>query len=92
MLFTGDRVTGFWVGSSGVGCGRGRAMVGGAVMSGNPKISSTFLKFPFLFSFFVTVKSEHSDEWQPRVKILLTVSMNESSLMPSSTNCSSDCT
>lgn len=83
---TGERVTGFDVVGLGVANGLGRLKVGAAVLSGNPNISNTFLKFSFRFSFIVTFNvQEQLGLWQPMVNILLTVSMNESSTIPLST-------
>ena len=74
------------MGGFGVASGRGLLKVGATVNSGNPNISNTFLKFSCRFSFIVTfILDEQFGSWQPRVNMLLTVSINESSSMPPST-------
>ena len=80
--FTGDIVDGICVIGSSVGIN-----VGGDVIAGNPKMPRTNRKFSFRSSLSVTSIDEQSREWQPRVKMLMTLSKNVSSVIPPSTNC-----
>jgi hypothetical protein len=80
--FTGDKVDGICVIGSSVGI-----YVGGDVIAGNPKMPRTNIKFSFRSSLSVTSIDEQSGKWQPRVKMLMTLSKNDSSVIPLSTNC-----
>jgi hypothetical protein len=80
--FTGDIVDGICVIGSSVGIN-----VGGDVIAGNPKMPRTNRKFSFRSSLSVTSIDEQSREWQPRVKMLMTLSKNVSSVISPSTNC-----
>ena len=81
---TGDKVDGVCVIGSSVGI-----FVGDDVIAGNPKMPRTNIKFSFRSSLSVTSIDEQSDELQPRVKMLMTLSKNDSSVIPPSTNCCS---
>ena len=81
-LLAGDRVTGISVQDLSVG-----DKIGEYETRGNPNTHSTFMKFSVCSLLIVTSVVEQLGECHPRTKMLLTLLMNDSSIIPPSTNC-----